>query len=125
MKNVILLSATVFLFYSCNQESQELIEKDVTIRFNNGPGSITCGEFCGTTIKIVNGENYLKSKYELPDSITSKWEYWNREYIATIKFLNDTCYCKNGAAEPYPPGSTNFIEEKLKMVEILKISEKK
>lgn len=83
-----------------------------------------CGEWCGVTLNIKDGEGGLKSKYELPDSIANKWEWWNREYIATIKFLDEKCHCKNGDAEPYPPGSDNFLEDDLKLVEILKIREK-
>lgn len=131
MKHLIIVtSVIVFLFSSCEKESKEpkekkeRIEENVTIRFNNGSGSFTCGEFCGTTIEIINGDNYLKSKNELPDSITSKWEYWNREYIVSIKFLEETCHCKNGDVEPYPPGSDNFPTADLKVVEIIKIKEK-
>jgi hypothetical protein len=122
MKSKILLSITLLLLiFSCKKEQ---IEKEVTIRFNNGSGDFVCGEWCGTTIEIVNGKNYLKSKFELPDEVVSKWEWWNREYIATIKFLKETCNCKNGDIEPFPPGSNNFPMEELKMIEIIKIREK-
>ncbi|MBP8992224.1 MAG: hypothetical protein QM212_04255 [Bacteroidota bacterium] len=122
MKRIKLLSVIfLLLFFSCQKER---LEKEVTIRFSNGSGDFICGEWCGTTIEIVNGESSLKSKYELPDSILNKKEWWNREYVATIKFLDETCNCKNGNIEPYPPGSNNFPMEELKVIKIIKIREK-
>lgn len=109
------------LVFSCKKER---IENEVIIRFNNGSGDFICGEWCGTTIEIVNGSNFLKSKYNLPEEIVDKREWWNKEYIATIKFLNENCNCMNGLLEPHPPGSNNFPQEELKMVEIVKIRPK-
>ncbi|OJV31401.1 MAG: hypothetical protein BGO32_01550 [Bacteroidetes bacterium 37-13] len=126
MKTLFITSLIVtILLCSCKKEKKEQIEKNVTIHLNLRSGDYTCAEECGSTISIVNSEwNNLKSKYALPDSITSKWEYWNREYIANIKFYNDTCHCKNTFYEPTPPGSTNYPTEHLQMIEILKIREK-
>lgn len=130
MKKIILiLTATVFLFCSCEkgpvEPKKERIEKDVVIRFNNGSGSFTCGEYCGTTIEIINVEKGLKPKFELPDSILNKWEWWNREYVASIKFLDETCHCKNGDIDfnPNNPDTTYPVYD-LRMIEIIEIREK-
>lgn len=124
-KLILILSATVFLFQSCKKKRKEQIEKDVTIFFLLGSGAFSCGEWCGVTVNIKDGEGGLKSKFELPDSILNKWEWWNREYVATIKFLDDTCHCKNGDIDlnPNVPDAT-YPEYDLRMIEILKIREK-
>lgn len=126
-KLILILSATVFLFCSCKKVPKERIEKDVTIGFllRSGGGVSCAGEWCGSIIDIKNGESNFKSKFELPDSILNKWEWWNREYVATIKFLDDTCHCKNGDIDlnPNVPDAT-YPEYDLRMIEILKIREK-
>ena len=87
-----------------------------------GSGPFICDEFCGSTIDIINGESNLKLESNLPDSITDKFEYWNRYYIATIEFTEESCNCKDGDVDPGPSGQ--FPTNDLVVVKILKIREK-
>jgi hypothetical protein len=121
---LLILSLTILVNYSCNKDEDDLIETDVEIRFLSGSGDgVVCGEFCGTRIKLPDNISY-KAKNELPDSIKNKSEYWNRTYIATIKYLDKNCTCKDGNVDPIPNGEFQFPTRNYPIIEIISIREK-
>ncbi len=123
MRRIIFILITLILF-SCkkNDDSKSNIQENVEIKILLGSGSLICDEFCGSTIDIVDGESNLKLKSNLPDSITNKFEFWNRAYIATVEFTEERCNCKDGNVEPKP--NEQYPTNTLKIVDILKIREK-
>lgn len=120
-----LFIATTFC-YSCNKDEEvAIIEENIELSFNLGSGGgITCDtEYCGITIDLPVIGHY-KSLYELPDSITNKFEFWNRTYIGTVKYLEDTCTCKDGDVDPMPGADPEFPTNTYPIIEILSIREK-
>lgn len=121
-----LILLIISCFYNCNNDNKhEITETGVKVTFTLGSGDFTCGEYCGTTINVENKSELFKAKYDLPETITSKTNWWNKEYIATIKYLDEVCDCKNGDIEP-PIGVDNWESPTgtLAIIEILSIEEK-
>ncbi len=124
MKNLNLILAIILLLSSCgDREPIENIIKDVEINFKAQPGEFTCGEYCGTLVDIEGEFQDFKSKYNISDTITDKRDWKNKNYIATIKFLDETCTCKDGMVDPNPDNPVIPILN-YTMIEIMEIREK-
>ncbi len=126
----IIIISILILIFSCNSDDNSIVNpqdqsyllQDTTIVFivNSIGGDYICNDtlnFCGAYIQ-VDSRTKFKISDPLPDSITNKTEFWNRDYIATLKVINgNNCLC-------YYTYPTRYDPDTMQIAEILAIREK-